>query len=79
MASSSRIRQSRDRQGDRAEHVDVYPQIGAGAFQAVVPKQVADGLDTNASPQQPHGEGVAKAVRRGALERQAALLRPLVE
>ena len=68
----------RDRQGDRAEHVDVDPQIGAGAVQAVMPEQVADGLDADAPAQQPHGEGVAQAVdvAPGAAGR---LPRPLVE
>ena len=53
----------------------LQPKVNAGAFQRAMPKQIADRLDANPALKQSHGDSVAEALGRAAIERPAALPR----
>src|SRR6516164_8547638 len=79
MIASSDTGEAGHRQGDRPQHLDIDPQIDAGGFQTSMSKQVANGLDADATPEKPHGKGMAQRVGRCPVEGETALPCTVVE
>ena len=81
MIASSNERGSRYRQADRAQHVDVEPQIDTGRLQAAMAEQIANGFDANTTAQQSHGECMSQRIARRSVNRQATVAdsRPVLQ